>query len=104
MRSGGMEPGGGTLPRCEGGGTLPRAGGGTLRVDTAGGGWLRAPCDGGDGATGGDPDGGGMVGRKARRAITSDDNPKAEPRGKTFGKGCVFFGGRLAHCIIAVAP
>jgi galactose mutarotase-like enzyme len=60
-------PGGGTLVRAEGGGTLPRAGGTLARLDVAGGGWLR-PCAG-EGVTGGAPDGGGMVGRKARRAM-----------------------------------
>ena len=54
------------LPR-EGGGTEGR-GGGTLPPDTGGGGWLRP--ERGDGVpAGGGPDGGGIVGRKARRAI-----------------------------------
>jgi len=54
------------LPR-EGGGTDGR-GGGTLPPDTGGGGWLR-PERGEGVPTGGGPDGGGIVGRKARRAI-----------------------------------
>jgi hypothetical protein len=52
----------------DGGGTLPRGatdGGGALLVVTEGGGWLRET---GEGDAGG-PDGGGMVGRKARRAM-----------------------------------
>jgi len=52
----------------EGGGTLPRGatdGGGALFVVTDGGGWLR---EAGEGEAGG-PDGGGRVGRKARRAM-----------------------------------
>jgi hypothetical protein len=51
------------LPRVEGGGTLARP-----VVD--GGGSVRPDCDEWDeGVTGGGPDGGGMVGRKARRAM-----------------------------------
>lgn len=61
----GFTDGGGMLPR-EGGGTLAR-GGGTLPPVTGGGGWLLP--DKGDGVTGGGPEGGGIVGRKARRAI-----------------------------------
>ena len=59
------------LPRVEGGGMPGRTdGGGTLGRRSAptdgGGGWLRV--DGTDG-TGGGPAGGGIVGRKARRAM-----------------------------------
>lgn len=69
----------------EDGGMLPRiGGGGTLRVE-GGGAWLR---DGGSGAGGG-PDGGGMVGKKARRAIATsvpgtggpDQSAAGPPRG-----------------------
>jgi hypothetical protein len=60
-------PGGGALVRVAApGGTLPRDGGGTL--GRAGGGWLRAGAGIG-GEAGGGPDGGGMVGKNARRAI-----------------------------------
>jgi hypothetical protein len=83
--AGGMLPrtdGGATLPRTEGGATLPRTeGGATLAfAELAGGIWLRPCCDWGEGvATGGGPDGGGMVGRKARRAMRgsySFESPK----------------------------
>jgi hypothetical protein len=55
------------LPR-EGGGTLAR-GGGTLPPVTGGGGWLRPERGDGVPAAVGGPDGGGIVGRKARRAM-----------------------------------
>jgi hypothetical protein len=56
-----MRGGGGALDRCEGGG-VPGPGG----LCEGGGGWLRIVD--GEGLEGG-PDGGGMVGKKARRAI-----------------------------------
>jgi hypothetical protein len=81
VEGGGMLPrveGGGMLPRVEGGGTLGLTeGGGTLGRRSAptegGGGWLRV--DGTDPPLplplieGGGPAGGGIVGRKARRAM-----------------------------------
>ena len=54
------------LPRVEGGGPPLGLtdGGGTLGRTEGGGGWLRVGV-----TTGGGPAGGGMVGRKARRAM-----------------------------------
>lgn len=59
------------LPRVEDGGMLPRVdGGGTLtRLAVDGGACIRPCCDWGEGVAGGGPDGGGMEGRKARRAM-----------------------------------
>ena len=67
--------GGGMLPRVEGGGTLARE-----AVD--GGGCVRPCCDWGEGVAGGGPDGGGMVGRKARRAMRGS-YPYASAKGQS---------------------
>lgn len=67
------------LPRVEGGGMLPRPEGGAMLPRVDGGGMVPRPavdaggrpgcCELGDGVTGGGPAGGGIVGRKARRAM-----------------------------------
>ena len=65
--------GGGTLGRTEAGGTLWRVDDGGVLGRTEGGGTL-CRVDG----TGGGPAGGGMVGRKARRAMAEIMPEKAE--------------------------
>ncbi len=71
------------LPRVEGGGMLPRVEGGeTLERPVLDGAANRPGCDRGDGVGGGGPAGGGIVGRKARRAMRGS-YPYASDKGQS---------------------